>query len=158
MEQFDNPPGSPTEGTPATPPPSPPVGPPPVARPVARTGEVPPAVKWTAIYWYVTAGLLALFGLGMFTLIPIILAASAGDSAEGAAAGSAVFGVLGFVMIAFAVLYAFLGMSLMKLRNWARVVSIVFAALGLLSFPIGTIIGVLILINLTKPEIKDLFA
>ncbi|ANE44278.1 hypothetical protein [Deinococcus puniceus] len=39
-------------------------------------------------------------------------------------------------------------------RGWARVAAIVIAILGLLNFPIGTILGVLILIGAFDPDVQ----
>ena len=49
------------------------------------------------------------------------------------------------------------GVGLLMGKNWGRIVSIVNAALNLLSIPIGTVIGILVLIYLTKSEVRDYF-
>jgi hypothetical protein len=49
------------------------------------------------------------------------------------------------------------GIGLLKGREWGRILSIIHAALNLLWVPVGTVIGVLILIYLTKTETQEYF-
>jgi hypothetical protein len=49
------------------------------------------------------------------------------------------------------------GVGLLKGREWGRVLSIAHAALSLVSFPIGTVIGVIIIMYLTKSEVTGYF-
>lgn len=42
-------------------------------------------------------------------------------------------------------------------KNWARILAIIFAILGLFNFPIGTIISIIILIYLFKDDVKMYF-
>lgn len=89
------------------------------------------------------------------------------------AIGGAVIAVICFGVTA---VYAVIGRGLLKLQNWARVVSIVFAALGLLSLPLGLInlhgqvhplvglrilasvaIDIWVLIYLFRPHVKQAF-
>jgi hypothetical protein len=49
------------------------------------------------------------------------------------------------------------GIGLLMGREWGRIVSIVQASLGLFSIPFGTIIGVLILIYLTRQQVREYF-
>ena len=71
-------------------------------------------------------------------------------------AGSLLIGMGAIVLIIglidFAVAY-----GLWNLRSWARTAAIIFAIIGLLGFPIGTIISIIILWYLFKPEIKEAF-
>ncbi|MDD5190518.1 MAG: hypothetical protein PHE50_05695 [Dehalococcoidales bacterium] len=50
------------------------------------------------------------------------------------------------------------GVGLIKGKEWGRITSLVFNALGLFIFPVGTIIGTLALVYLTKKETKDFFS
>ncbi|UCG10118.1 MAG: hypothetical protein JSW30_05195 [Dehalococcoidia bacterium] len=78
-------------------------------------------------------------------------------------AGPADIGTIFGLSIAIFFLLAFIGLSiaggigLLMGKNWGRIISIVNAALNLLNIPIGTIIGVLVLIYLTKSEVRDYF-
>ena len=49
------------------------------------------------------------------------------------------------------------GIGLLGGKKWGRILGLVHAALSLLSFPFGTIIGILIIVYLIKPEIRDYF-
>ncbi|MFC1929885.1 hypothetical protein ACFLW6_03375 [Chloroflexota bacterium] len=49
------------------------------------------------------------------------------------------------------------GIGLLLGKAWGRIISIINAVLSLLSIPIGTVIGVLVLIYLTRSEIRDYF-
>ena len=49
------------------------------------------------------------------------------------------------------------GIWLLSAREWGRVLSIIHAALSFFVFPVGTIIGVVSLIYLTRPEVRDFF-
>ena len=49
------------------------------------------------------------------------------------------------------------GIGILKAKSWARIISIVIAVLSLFWFPVGTVIGVLVIIYLAKPEIREYF-
>jgi hypothetical protein len=61
------------------------------------------------------------------------------------------------VMVAYFVLALMGGIGLLKGREWGRIMSIVQAALSFFWVPIGTVIGILILIYLTKNEVQEYF-
>jgi hypothetical protein len=65
--------------------------------------------------------------------------------------------VLLAICVGGAVASFFLGAALRKLRPWARIVGIVFAALGLLGFPVGTVINVYILYLLLSEKGRRIF-
>ncbi len=50
-----------------------------------------------------------------------------------------------------------IGLMQSKGREWVRIVSIIHSALSLFAVPIGTIIGTLSIIYLTKTEVRDYF-
>jgi len=78
-------------------------------------------------------------------------------------AGPADAGTIFGLSIAIFFLTVFIGLSiaggvgLLMGKNWGRIISIVNAALSLLNIPIGTIIGILVLIYLTKSEVREYF-
>jgi len=65
--------------------------------------------------------------------------------------------VMGVISLIFSILYIITGLGLWTLKPWARVIAIALAIISLLSFPIGTIIGIIVLWYLFKPEIKEAF-
>jgi len=101
---------------------------------------VPAGVKVISVLYYIGAvfavifGLLFLFGAGMISSfisqIPLLVAP-----------GTSVFIVTGIIMIAIGVLSFFVGRDLWKARKWARIVAIIFAALGVLIGVISMIQG-----------------
>jgi len=97
---------------------------------------IPTGVKIIAVLNYIGAGLLALFGLlaivggGMFASvineIPLL-----------GVLGGGIFIVVGIILIALAVLLFFIGRGLWKGQNWARIVEIIFAILGVIMAIVG---------------------
>jgi uncharacterized membrane protein (DUF2068 family) len=68
-----------------------------------------------------------------------------------------VLGSVLLVMVAYFILALMGGIGLLKGREWGRILSIIHAALNLFWVPVGTVIGVLILIYLTKTETQEYF-
>ena len=66
-------------------------------------------------------------------------------------------GVAVLAMVAYFILALMGGIGLLKGREWGRILSIIYAALNLFWVPVGTVIGVLILIYLTKTETQEYF-
>ena len=71
--------------------------------------------------------------------------------------GGGVLAAVGGFVIIVGIIDFVIAFGLWNLQPWARIVAIIFAIIGLLSFPIGTIISVIILWYLFKPEIKEAF-
>jgi len=63
-----------------------------------------------------------------------------------------IFFLVGFIGLSIAG-----GIGLLKGKNWGRLLSIVNAALSLLSFPIGTVIGILVLVYLARSGVQQYF-
>jgi hypothetical protein len=61
------------------------------------------------------------------------------------------------VFILLGIFYLLVGFGLWSMMGWARTMAIVLACIGLINIPIGTIIGIIILIYLYKPEVKAAF-
>ena len=49
------------------------------------------------------------------------------------------------------------GIGLLMGKGWGRILSIIHAALSLLWIPVGTVLGALVLVYLTKPEVREYF-
>lgn len=100
---------------------------------------------YSVIYWIeaiiiATAGLAMLFG-GTFMAGMMSWMMADVDALTGSVIGGAL-SVLGVVLIAVAVLYAFIGRAVWRHESWGRIAAIVLSALGLFSFPIGTALGI----------------
>ncbi len=61
------------------------------------------------------------------------------------------------VMVAYFIIALMGSIGLLKGKDWGRILSIVHAALSLFWVPIGTVIGILVIIYLTKQEVRDYF-
>ncbi len=93
-----------------------------------------------------SVGLLYYLGaLGMFS---IAFSSTAVSSEE--QEGSVLLLVAGFAALGFA--YLFIGYGLQRLRGWARIPTIIFSGLGLLAFPIGTLINGYILYKILSKQ------
>lgn len=108
-----------------------------------------------AIWQFITA-FIAL--VGICTIAVFVF-----PNAVGPLWGPALTGVIFGLSIAILVLLVFIGIGIaggigiLRGQEWGRVLSIVHAALSLFSFPIGTVIGILAIIYLTKSEVSEYF-
>ncbi len=62
-----------------------------------------------------------------------------------------------FILLVCLGLFVFGGIGILQGKSWGRILSIVNAGLSLISIPIGTVIGILVLIYLTKAEVREYF-
>ena len=71
----------------------------------------------------------------------------------------AVFGLsIAVLLLSFpAILAVTAGIGLLAGREWGRVLSIVYATFSLIRIPFGTIIGILVIVYLVKPEVREYF-
>jgi hypothetical protein len=115
----------------------------------------PDGITIISIYHFVVAGLFVL-GACFMVAVPFLVAA-APDAQDAVPIVAIVTVVVLLVMLVFAAGYAVIGWGLWTLKHWARMGAIVLAGLSLLSVPIGTIIGVLILWYLFQPEARAAF-
>lgn len=91
---------------------------------------------------------------GLFAGIAGIVFIAAGIFAE---SNVATFG-LGVIYVVLGVLSYALGNGVRRFRSWARTTAIVFACIGLLGFPLGTLINGYILYLLLSAKGKRIFA
>jgi hypothetical protein len=100
-------------------------------------------------------------GVVILTILEVIAAVY--TLFAGAAAGTLlafaapVLAGLGGLFILIGLVELLLAWGLYTGKNWARIVAIIFAILGLLAIPIGTIISIIILYYLTRPHVKAFF-
>ncbi len=118
-------------------------------RPAVGGGSPPPRpviITVLAVLQFVGAALWLLGGVVAMGAVAI------GDS------GQAETAVAGLLLAGLGALQLLCGIGLWKLQPYGRTLQLVFAWIGLLGIPIGTIISILILIYLFKPGIKVLFS
>jgi hypothetical protein len=114
-----------------------------------------------AIYQFIV-GFLSLLGICGLLSIPLIVGAStAAARVEGGAIATAIVStvmifVAGILLLA-AVANVIIGWGLWKQREWGRIGALVLAVLGLLKFPVGTIIGALIIWYLLRENVRQEF-
>jgi hypothetical protein len=102
-------------------------------------------------------GILNILGgvIGVVMAAVMVLASFAAPTrGEEAIVVAVLFAAMGLV----AAVQLATGVGLLRLAPWARMVQIGLAAIGLLGIPCGTIISILILVYMLKPEVKTLFS
>ena len=102
--------------------------------------SVPTGVKVIAVLYYIGAVLGIIFGL-LFLVGAGAIVSIANQIPVIGALGAGLFIVGGIILIGLGVLGFFVGRGLWKARPWARIVAIIFAALGILMAVISMIQG-----------------
>ncbi len=113
--------------------------------------QPPQGVKISAYIFFALAVLNLLATCGLMAVIGL---QAANDGAAEELAG-VVIGLC-FVVV-FTALYAAVGYGLLKMQGWARIAAIVLAILSLCSFPIGTILGGVVLYFMFQQETTQAF-
>ncbi len=122
-------------------------------------------VKLLGIFYYVSGGLSALFGLlplfyvfvgAAVMAVPDLQSQQEAFAARAMGAMFASIGILLFVIAqAFAAAKFVAGYSLLRRRN--RIACLVIAGITCLGFPFSTILGVFTFIVLLRPSVRELF-
>lgn len=123
------------------------------SRPPARATSAPSSFKRPAIVTLLgvldlIGGALGLAGGAFFAFVGL---SEPGPGSTVTVALGAAFGLIGLLQLA-------VGIGLLGLKPWARTARIVLAVVGLLGIPCGTIISILVLVYMLKPEVKLLFS
>ncbi len=103
----------------------------------------PGLITFLAVLHFLSAGMMAL-------LVILFLVTSGGKSPAAVPAA--------FVCLVMGGLSFFAGMGLWKLESYGRTLQLVLSCFGLLAFPVGTLVSILILIYLNKPSVQVLFS
>jgi hypothetical protein len=84
-----------------------------------------------------------------------------GDAASAAAGGSFLAGIFGLPVVIFGIilfiLYLLIARGIARKRGWAKVLVIISGILMLPSIPVGTILGIFILLNISSDQSKVWF-
>ena len=121
---------------------------------------------------YILAGLLGIIGsllLSLFgaSIIAIFISPEGGPMPPSLLTASAglIAGFMALILLIFSVIDLIVGIGLYNGRDWARVIALIFAVIGLiggiLSIPIGIIwivINAIIIWYLTRPHVKRFFS
>ena len=115
----------------------------------------PDGVTVIAIYEFLSAipGLIGMCAFAVFAIPGLLSGKGGADVAIGLVIAMFVLLLVGGGTL----LSVIAGWGLLGLKGWARWLAIVLAALGLLAFPIGTVIGALIIWYLLKEEVRQAF-
>jgi hypothetical protein len=113
---------------------------------------------------FIVLGALGLIGFFVVVLVfggaAGIVSLAAGNEPE-AAIAVPIVGTVGAAIAVFILIMSLpdivVGIGLLGFRPWARILGIVFSILGLLHFPLGTLVGVYGLWVLFNPETEALF-
>lgn len=124
--------------------------------PITFPGLRPESITLIAVYQFLCAlpGIIIALAVSIIA-IPAVIA----TGLDRISLTAAMFG-LGLVILftgGLGILSAAAGFGLLKMKEWARWVTIVLAIFGLPLIPIGTLISVFILFYLFKPETRQLF-
>ena len=122
---------------------------------------MPDSIKTTRISLIVAAG-LEFATAALFLFIFFAGAALIGWHTERSSlVGSALLGAAGIalavVFVIFAIVDLVVAASIVKGRPWSRYAGIVLGILYLLAFPIGTILGLIVLLGLLGRDARDWF-
>ena len=123
--------------------------------------EMPSKIKTNKVILQVL-GWLTIVGGIIIALVMFLIGAGAGMSGEEGAAAGAAFGV-GFgiffliFMVVIGIIYLFVAKGVANQKNWAKTVGIILAIISLFSFPIGTALGIWMLVNFFSDEGKAWF-
>jgi len=115
-------------------------------------GPMPPvAIRRPGV---VTVLAVLQFAGGAFLLLTAILLMMASGRGEDRSIGI----LIGALLALLGALQLSCGFGLWSLRSWGRVLQMIFAGIGLLAIPLGTVISILILVYLSKPGVRVLFS
>jgi hypothetical protein len=103
------------------------------------------SVRSVGVLYYIGGVFACLGSIGLLATL-----SSAGEEA-------ALLGVLAPIYLVFGVLSIFVGRGLRKLRSWARITTIVLSVIGLLGFPVGTLVNGYILYLMASKKGKRIF-
>lgn len=109
-----------------------------------------------AIWEFLTA-FVAIIGVSVIFIFAIFVPANMmwGDFPRTGALFVLGFGI--FILLAFIGLAVAAGLGVLAGREWGRMLALVHAVISAFWVPIGTIIGVLAIVYLLRPEVKDYF-
>jgi hypothetical protein len=106
--------------------------------------------------WEFVSAFFALVGIVLVGALafPAMIDALWGDALIGGVVALG-FGVL--LLLGTVGLGVVAGIGLLTGKEWGRILAIIHAVLGLFNVPVGTVVGVLVLIYLTRPEVTEYF-
>ncbi len=122
---------------------------------------MPSKIKTIKIIYQILGWLCIVVGV-LFGLMMLLIGGAAGLSGEeGAAMGFAVGAGTGILIlifgVVFGILYLITAKGIANKKNWGKILGIIFAILMLPSIPVGTVLGIVILVFIFSDEAKEWF-
>lgn len=105
---------------------------------------------------WVVVGALSLIG-AICAVVTIAGGGLISQEQEAIIATSIVAGVSGFMLVLSGVIDLAVGIGLLKLKSWSRILAIIKGILDLWAFPIGTALGIYTLVIMFNKETPPLF-
>lgn len=107
------------------------------------------------VIWEFISAIMALIGI----IAILMFAFPVVSEMMGIARTGGMFGLVIGLLVLFLKIGIAIGAALGILmdKEWGRILGIAHAAISLLAIPVGTIIGILVLMYLVKPEVRDWF-
>ena len=123
--------------------------------------EMPSKIKTNKIIFQVLGWISIVFAVIMAIVFIFIGIGAGAGSDEGATSGIA-FGTAGGIIalvvgVVVGIVYLITAKGIANRKNWAKIVGIILAVLALFNFPIGTALGIWMLINFFSDEGKEWF-
>jgi len=125
------------------------------------TTDMPSKINTAKLMLQVLGWLLIAFGAFFMLMFFGAGAIFRAAGEEGAAVGTAVFGVLGLgiggVAVALGIFHLFTARGIVERKSWAKVSAIVLAVLSVMNIPIGTVLAVFIFIGMFSDDANAWF-
>ncbi len=108
------------------------------------------------VVWELLTAFMALIGL---LAIAVLVFPDTTASMWGSAMPGVFFGlsIIVLVLMSYIIIAVTAAIGIIKNQEWGRVMGIVQAALSVFAMPVGTIIGVLIIVYLARTDVTDFF-
>ncbi|TES90752.1 MAG: hypothetical protein E3J87_09305 [Candidatus Cloacimonadota bacterium] len=123
---------------------------------------MPGGIKAVKLIFTILAWLALIGGILVGVIMMFAGGAVGASGEEGAAGGFAVFAGMGLFYIIFGIvifiLYFMTAKGVANKKNYGKILAIIFGILMLPSIPIGTILGIVILLNIFNEQGKAWFA
>jgi MFS family permease len=115
-----------------------------------------PDMLLLVIVWQFLSAFLALIGL---LSVAIVAFPDATASMWGSALPGFIFGIgiVVLILLSYIIISIIAAVGIIKNKDWGRIMGIVQAALSIFGPPLGTIVGILILVYLLRPEVEEFF-
>ena len=114
--------------------------------------ETPQGVKISAYLFF------AMAAIDVVAVCALVLISGGLAVNEGEMESIAIFSAVSCLVLLFGLLYGAVGYGLLKVQSWARIGAIGLSILSLCSFPLGTIIGGIVLYFMFQEETTKAFS